>query len=194
MDIFITSQNAAGAFRGDDKKIPLYAVGVKTSEVLQDKGFTNILMGHGDASSLLEKIQKTVPKNHRLVHLSGDEISVDVSCELKKFGYTCHRQIIYKTKYLDAFSPEALRALRGKDLFSILFYSPRSAQIFKKSIQKYHLETPLKTVYALSLSPGIETYLKDLPWKGSFISQAKSTVSMIESLDLLRSKCHNALK
>lgn len=188
----ITSQNAAQLLTCS-KSHPIYSVGKKTTSILEKKGFRNIYTASGDAPSLLKLILKQAPLDQTFLHFSGEILALDIVSQLRVKGYTANQQIAYQTLYLSHLSSETLQALNNREIFAILFYSPKTSENFAKIIHSQRLEDTLSNIYALSLSPAIEDKIKFLSWKGSYSAQEKTSDSVLESLDQLRMKCHNSL-
>lgn len=139
-------------------------------------------------------IQQTAPLHSRLVHVSGETLSVDITQELIKQGYKAERQIAYRTDYMETLSPEAIKLLKNREIKAAFFYSPLSAGMFQKAILKAGGETSLSSLYAICLSQAITIPLQKFLWKGMLISLEKSTGSMIDALDKCFFKCDNNLK
>lgn len=186
-----TSQHAAQVFHLPDKTCPLYAIGDATALILQEKGYETVLIGSGDAFSLIPLIQTSLARGSHVVHLSGETVSVDMEKALTPLGFTVHRQIVYTTTYGHTLSAKSVAAIRAGRVFGILVYSPLSAEALLVALHHHGLEAHVSSIHAVCLSSVIAHKIRSLSWKSVTVSSEKSTESLLDNLDHLLSKCHN---
>lgn len=124
--IIITSQHAAQVALGiqwlKDKKA--FLVGTKSAKILN--GF-DIKYVAKDGTDLLKHLQINLPTKSKLLFICGDFIADHLDTKLKKVGFRLTKSVVYKSVGVTALDPEILNGVK-----KILFYSPRTAEIFLK--------------------------------------------------------------
>jgi len=189
-DVYLlTSQNGAKVFAEvfQEFETPLYSIGEKTTKELEKASFRNIKTAQGDARDLIKLVQKEASLSQKLVHLSGDVISVDIAKELKQKGYNASRQIIYKTEYLKVLPLNVLKALEKNEIRAVFIYSSKSAKIIVQALKNIELGA----IYAICLSDKIAGHVRGLIWADIYVSSQKTTLSLIDQLDQIDFRCHN---
>lgn len=180
----ITSQNAIeyGLKHIVDKEAVIFTVGEKTAEAAEALGFNVIFAADGDAESLIEVIlSRWLPDHGRLLHLSGAEISTDVSGLLSAIGYKAERAVVYTASKLSAPSSTTRDAIKNDEINAVLFYSARAATIFNEWIEQAGLESSLKAIDAIVLSKRIAERLEGA-WKCIKIAENKHEDELIKLL------------
>ncbi len=97
--LLITSTNGLRIFEvgvGRFATVPVYCVGQATAERAEALGFRTVLSAHGDGEALLALVRAQAPKG-QLVHVSGDEVRVDLAERLTALGYSARRIVAYAT-------------------------------------------------------------------------------------------------
>lgn len=100
---------------------------------------------------------------HSIIHISGDYIAHD-------FGFD--RIAVYSSFAVTAMPNDLLN-----DVDIVMFYSPRTARIFKK------LTPPLKNISAICISFNTALPLKDLDFKQIYIAENPTEQSMLKLLN-----------
>jgi len=185
--LIATSQNAIRALQNISAydQLPLFVVGGQTADLAEQKGFKNVFCAEGTVESLekliVDKIQPTL--GQKLLHIGGDVVRGDLSGSLKGKSIHCERAEIYQTREISHLTEEALKALRGNAIKAVLLYSPRSASIFVKLLQKYDLLNIASSMVAICLSHAVSEALKEINFKNSLVVPGISHERMLSFLD-----------
>ena len=181
----ITSQNGVehGLKHIDDKDAVIFTVGDKTAEAAESLGFNIIFSADGDSQSLVEVIlSRWEPDYGNLLHLSGAEISTDISALLSAIGYKATRTTVYETIMLENPSKTTLAAINNKEIDTVLFYSAQAVTIFNQWMNEAGLEDALETMQAIVMSDRIAERLGN-QWKSIKIAQSKHEDALIKLLN-----------
>lgn len=124
--IIITSINAAQALlKQPSLSAKILAVGDKSRDLLSQNGY-EIALNASTAAQLFVKIKEAINPRESLLYLRGSHIVFPLEDSLKTLGYNIKSQEVYQAHALKQLPPDALKAIA-----KILFYSPRTAQVFK---------------------------------------------------------------
>lgn len=134
-----TSQNGVKALEQFRKagvqfpeKTPVYAVGGKTAEALQEIGFEDVIVpekqdGVGLAHQMIDDFLKTPElKEKTVLHFCGDKRRDELRHYLTESDIDIRDIVVYQTKLNQMNLP-------GSQVDAILFYSPSSVQAFRQS-------------------------------------------------------------
>ena len=183
--IITTSQQAIRCLANLTTKrtFTLWCVGEESAKVAKNLGFQNVHEGGGSADLLLAEFLKASPcVKNPILHVSGDVIRTDIVHELLKMGIEASRMVVYTTQEAKTFLPHTLQSLKTKALDAIVFYSPRTAKIFKKLCRDTNLDVECACVNAICLSNAIKAEIEDLPWKKMRIAKKPSTDDLLLAL------------
>lgn len=144
--ILITSQNAIKALAAAKARFqtPILVVGQKTAGILTQEGF-NIVGVFATTEDLKEFVIKGLKRDLKLLYLAGDVTVQPLSEQLQNIGFNIIKKIIYESKEVNILPSYVIQ-----DIKIILFYSPRTAQIFAKLC---HLD--LSTITAICISDNV---------------------------------------
>lgn len=170
--LVFTSANAVRAFAplSADRTLPVFAAGPQTAQAAQEAGFSTITASEGGVETLLPLL----PADAHLLHPAGAHIAQDVP--------GADRIVIYEARGRENFSADLLALLDAQRLESVLFFSPRSAQIFADLIEKYARTDKVSVTRALCLSDSVLKCVRHLPWQDV---QAAKDANRRAILDLL---------
>ncbi len=165
------------------KSLPVFAVGSRTAMAAKEAGFENVITGPGRAA-LLPAVISGFPGRilGRIIHLSGEEVSVDVAALCRKKGFEAARYPVYRMTASRAFTGEAGRALCAGEIGAVLFFSPRTADIFVSLIRKAKLEAELGGATAVALSQTVASRLQPLDWGEMVVAPHPDRAAMIGAL------------
>lgn len=184
--IVTTSQHAIRCLSNltSQRDYPLWCVGTESAKVARNLGFQIIHTSAGSAENLVAELLKTItpPLDKPILHLSGDVIRMDVVKALQHRGIDARRIVVYKTQEAEALSPETHHALKARALDAVLFYSPRTALIFKNLCQAANLGPYCTSLSAICLSESIKAGIQDLPWKKIRIAKKTTTDDLLMAL------------
>lgn len=181
----ITSQKGVdhGLKHVADKDAVIFAVGDKTAQAAEDLGFNVIFSADGDSQSLVEVIlSRWEPDYGNLLHLSGAEISTDISALLSAIGYSADRTTVYEAVTIENPSKSTIAAINNKEIDTVLFYSAQAVTIFNQWMEQAGLEGALETMQAIVMSDRIAQRLGN-QWKSIKIAESKHEDALIKLLN-----------
>lgn len=188
--IVMTSASAAPALTsaGFSKDTPVYAIGGTSAEAAREQGFGNVISADGRRSSLVDLIAaRHDPASGHLLHLAGSHRAGDIVAELQSEGIETRRVRVYEAvavTRLPAHIPDLIGA--GK-IEIVLFFSPRSAEIFVSLARDSGLGDALSGMIAICLSDAVAKSAGQGKWKGLHVAEALTEEAMIGALDGMNS-------
>lgn len=167
-----------------ERNFPLWCVGTESAKIAKDLGFQVIHTAEGSAEDLVAKLIKTryAPSQKPYLHLSGDVVRWDVAQTLQDKGINAERLIVYSTHESKAFLPETQNSLKARTMDAVLFYSPRTAEVFKKICQSNDMETYCSSLSAICLSNAIKEEIQEMPWKNIRVAKKTTTDDLLMTL------------
>lgn len=118
------------ARRSPRRDVPLFAVGPQTESAARDAGFHAIRNAKGDAAALARAtVDWARPQGGALLHVKGSEGGGALAQDLSASGFTVRSEALYDVAALDMPPPALAGAIASAD--AAMFFSPRSAKIFK---------------------------------------------------------------
>lgn len=184
--ILATSANGvrALALATDIRHIPVWAVGDATGRTAKELGFQAVESAGGDVDKLTWLVMERVPpRAGALLHVAGTEVAGDLGGALSRVGYQVQRAVLYRTRKATSLSTESQQALTGGKVDVVLFYSPRTAQIFTELAEAAKIHDEFSGVRALALSPAVAQKLAPLPWREIVIAQNPTQDHLLAALD-----------
>ncbi|HEX4293218.1 MAG TPA: uroporphyrinogen-III synthase [Rhizomicrobium sp.] len=131
--ILATSANGVRAFarRSVRRDVPLFAVGPQTAQAARAAGFATVRDAKGDAHALGEAAARWAsPGAGALLHVKGSDGPSALAAALARKGFAADSVVLYDMEAV-AEPPRALRDVFAGGVDAALFFSPRSAAIFK---------------------------------------------------------------
>lgn len=185
--IFTSVNGVRGAASASiNKSIPTYVVGTATAQIARDVGFVNVHATSGGALELCQELQKTTdPHKGSVVHFSGRHTAINLIQVLNETGFTAKRHIVYEAKPANNFKQETIKAINNKKIHHVLFFSPRTAQIFVRLLKEESLTKTCETMTAICFSQNIADALQGTFWKNLL---AADSPNMEHLLPLLKQK------
>ena len=184
--LIITSKNALRALKGIDelKNIPLYGVGNQTALFAQQLGFSNVTSASGTSKELLELIlEKADPSKGVMYHLSGTIIKEDLVEKLRVAGFKAKRHIVYQIEDYEELPVALLSSLKNHQISHVMFFSPRTTELFVNLLSKYKVEKEACIMTALCVSHSVAEKAKLLQWAKIWISLQPTIQSMAGYFD-----------
>ena len=139
--IMFTSKNAANFFKFEKqfKNNPVFSVGSETKNILQEKGFKNIINADENLERLLILSKKQLKKGDVIIHLTYKSSNLKIrnfffSLGCKYFAIKC-----YSSKMICRNSDKLILFMKNTKKSMIAFYSPLTARSFVNQIQKMNL-------------------------------------------------------
>lgn len=172
-DVIITSRHAVPA-AASLHTAQFYIVGEQTAQALRHSGCNRIAAEAPDAARLLTLL----PDDGReYLYLSGEDIRCDFAQALRHS--TVNRVVTYEALAATALTQETTQALQHGMVDGVLFFSPRTAEIFHDLCP----ELP-KSMKAFCLSPAVaDVCATHGSWASIIIAEQPTLASMIHALD-----------
>ena len=132
----------------------LYAVGTKTAQTAKDYGFTNIFTAAGNVETLYQLICTHADKNAKLYHGAADNHPHSLAEKLNETGFQVSRISLYQTIAVQAMPDDFADIL--SQLYAVMLFSPRTAEIFMINFYNHTLQNSLKyTISFVCLSQAV---------------------------------------
>lgn len=193
--LIVTSPNGAVALADctDNRKLVIFAVGERTSDILKIEGFTNIKLAGGDVTSLVELVTQTLsPDAGTLVHISSQIIAGDLKGDLMARGFAVRRDILYQAETSSVMSAEVIRLFAARKIDVVLFFSNRTAMTFASIISKAGLYKDLDFTHAICLSQSVAKPIQRFRWRNIEIAETPDQRALIKRLIKIRSECSSS--
>ncbi|MBP6951526.1 MAG: uroporphyrinogen-III synthase [Alphaproteobacteria bacterium] len=184
--LIITSKNALRALKGIDdlKNIPLYGVGNQTALFAQQLGFSNVMSASGTSKELLALIlKKADPSKGVMYHLSGKIIKGDLVEKLRAAGFKAKRHIVYQIEDYEELPAALLSNLKNHQISHVMFFSPRTTELFVNLLSKYKIEKEACIMTALCVSHSVAEKARLLQWAKIWVSLQPTIQSMAGYFD-----------
>ncbi len=180
--VLATSANGVRALarRILQRDVPVFAVGPQTEEEARALGFRNIRNAGGDSRMLAAATaQWASPSKGALLHVKGAEADGTLATLLKAQGFEVQTTVLYDVAATAAL-PEDIRAkFERQEIDAALFFSARSAQVFRDRAQEFDLST----VIAVCISESTASALTPLSFREIRIASAPNQNALLACLD-----------
>lgn len=183
--VVFTSANGVRAFADVslNRRIPVFTVGEASAAVARELGFRRTRAAGGDVQSLAQLIKDTLnPLDGILMHVSGTVVARDLKDLLQKETFQIFRVRLYESEPAASLRDATLRSLRNGEIEAVLFYSPRTAQIFADLIIENRASEICRKVRALCLSEAVAEIADTLPWRAIKVAAAPTQAAMLDLL------------
>lgn len=187
--LVITSANGIRAFAqaNEQRDMAIYAVGQASAHTASALGFTHVDAAQGDVPSLARLIEQRCDKAAgALLHLSGAQRAGDIKALLEVAGFTVRRQNAYGARALDHMPQTLAGLLTPTDrpqLDGVLFFSPRTAHIFKELVTDSGFNDACGHLTAYCLSQAVADALTPLRFKGLRTAPRRDQEALLALLD-----------
>jgi uroporphyrinogen-III synthase len=187
--LVLTSANGAraAAQRTSNRTIPIFAVGPSTAAQAAQAGFQSVSQssGHG-VVGLTSHIRSILdPKANTLLHLTGSVVAGDLAGSLKAQGFQVRSQKIYEASPAKILPAVLAGELNAGQIDAAMFFSPRTAAIFRSLVSQTGLGPACANVTALALSPSVAKSLDTLTFRKVLVAHSASTQAMLKLLETL---------
>ncbi len=180
--ILATSANGVRALarRSARRNVALFAVGPQTAAEAQSLGFQSVKSADGDAAALAQATRIwAAPDKGALLHVAGEGNDGKLAQMLA--GFSVRREILYAVTAVEKMPQAAALALRQGQIDAALFFSPRSAAIFRDCARQENL--PVQDLIAACISPAAAAALAPLAWRQIRVAAKPNQQSLLEALD-----------
>ena len=170
--IIFTSANAVKFLdiKKIDKKMSCFCVGNATEKKARSRGFKNVIAADGNVRNLKELIlQNFNKKDGKLIYVSGEIVSIDLSQQLEKEGYKIKNIINYRADYNKNFDEKFISELKLKLPDIIYIYSENSASSFLNFIKTYQFESLFMNTNLMCIGEKTSAILNEIKWKKIFL-------------------------
>lgn len=187
--LIFTSVQGVEAIAAEEslKMFPVVTVGAKTAGAAARAGFETVYNADGDVEALYNLIlEKGNTGKGLLLHLGGDLTTGKLVERLQEHGFQAERRKVYEAHPADSLPASVVEKIRARGFDGVLFFSPRTANIFNRIISEAGLEDCLGQAIAFCLSQNIAGETGKLPWKRTLIAERPTETSMIALLQGIR--------
>jgi uroporphyrinogen-III synthase len=131
-----------------NQNIQIILVGEKSSKLLKENHFNNILYVANNVEELLNFIDKNELYRKKTCYLRGNYITYDICKKYKNFN----EKIIYEIYYKNTFSDQFKINLQNNQINKFIFFSSKSIKEFIRISSKENLIQHLKNIDAHSIN------------------------------------------
>ncbi|HVU20464.1 MAG TPA: uroporphyrinogen-III synthase [Rhizomicrobium sp.] len=179
--ILATSANGVRALvrRSKRRDVPLFAVGPQTDEEARARGFTAVRNANGDSKALAAATRAWAsPEKGALLHVKGAEGDGTLAALLKAQGFDVRTLVLYDVADI-GLREDARIQLANREIDAGLFFSARSARIFKEVVA----DLPLQTVMAVCISAATAAALAPLTFRSVRVASAPNQDALLDCLN-----------
>lgn len=180
--VFATSANGVRALarRTARRDVPVFAVGPQTEEEARALGFSHVRNAGGDSRTLAAAAALwALPSNGVLLHVKGAEADGTLATLLKAQGFDVRTSVLYDVAATAALPDHILAMFARHEIDAALFFSARSAQVFRDRAQGFDLSP----VIAVCISESTAKALAPLSFREIRIASAPNQIALLACLD-----------
>ncbi|MCB2081509.1 MAG: uroporphyrinogen-III synthase [Hyphomicrobiales bacterium] len=184
--ILITSANGLRALMkaSSRRNGVLYTVGSASAEEARTAGYKQVRVAEGNANLLARLVMQTrTPAEGTLLHIAGSVQVGDLAGKLKAAGYTVSRVTGYDAEPVRTLSPSLVKALKAKQIPCVVFYSPRTARVFCRLVERVNVQDACQSMQAICLSEGVAKMLEPSQWQAIHVATTPDTNAMLALID-----------
>ena len=178
----ITSANGVRALArvSARRDVPVFAVGPQTAAEAIRAGFTDVRDGDGDAASLARRAaQWARPEKGALLHVCSHEAPGTLMNLLRDAGFGVRRASLYRVTAAPCLPPDARHALEAGALDGAMFFSPRSAAVFRDCLARDGGAALAGPLTAFCISAATAAALAPLAFAGTRIAARPNQDAML---------------
>jgi uroporphyrinogen-III synthase len=184
--ILVTSANGVRALarRTTRRDVPLFAVGRQSAEVARAAGFADVRSADGDGAALARAAMRWASRDGGvLLHVAGRETKGELSATLEKEGFVLRALTLYDAVAAEILPEVAALALRARALDVALFFSPRSARIFRDLVRSAGLAESCRGALAVAISDAAAKELFELGFGAVRVASHPDQDALLTLLD-----------
>lgn len=185
--LVLTSANGAraAAARIQDRAIPVLAVGPATADEARRAGFSEVQQADGNGIEGIVSCLSRMPRTSErpMLHVSGADIAGDLQAEADRLGLKLERKALYKAVPSETLSARTCDELRIHGIDAVLFFSPRTAEIFASLVARAGLGQHLATITACVISHNAAKALKPLTFRKVLVAKDTTAGALLGLLD-----------
>jgi uroporphyrinogen-III synthase len=154
-------------------------VGPQTDEEARSRGFTAVRNANGDSKALAAATRAWAsPEKGALLHVKGAEGDGTLAALLKAQGFDVRTLVLYDVADI-GLREDARIQLANREIDAGLFFSARSARIFKEVVA----DLPLQTVMAVCISAATAAALAPLTFRSVRVASAPNQDALLDCLN-----------
>ena len=183
--VLVTSANGVRALarRTTRRDLPLFAVGPQTAQEARTAGFVRVESADGDAVALAETLPKwAAPEAGALLHATGAEGEGKLAAALIAKGYDVRTAVLYDVTASATLPQNVIGALRDGSLNAAIFFSPRSAGVFKSCILDAGLTDVCARLIAVCISQAAANALPPLSFGEIRVAARPNQAALLKCL------------
>jgi uroporphyrinogen-III synthase len=153
--VLVTSANGVRALvrRTERRDVPIFAVGPQTARAARKAGFDRVEHADGDVVALAEALPRWArAEAGTLLHAAGAQGAGRLASLLAAKGYEVRTEVLYDVVALTVLPQDIVCALEEGSLDAAVFFSPRSAGVFRECILKAGLAGACARLVAICIS------------------------------------------
>ena len=182
--LLLTSANTAPLLPSVLRSLPVLAVGEATAAAARAAGCTVLAVGTEDGRRLAEIAASMLPRRGgTLLHPGAAEPRPGLAEGLVAAGYDYRHLALYRTEPSTSLGAETVAALRDETLDAALFFSPRTAVVWRRLVIEAGLRPQVRRMMAISLSEAVAGELRPLGWRALLVAARRDQEALIGCLD-----------
>ncbi len=120
-----------------------------------------------------------------LLHVSGQEVALDLVAALAPAGFEVRRFVLYDAREETTLPEPARAALEARAIDAVTFFSARAASVFATMVDDAGLAASLHGVTAVAISPAALAPASGLPFKAVRTAAKPTRQAVLDEIDLL---------
>lgn len=184
--LLFTSANGVRAFAAasPERRLPALAAGEATAQEAREAGFRRVESAAGGAEALARlAAARCGAPGGPLLHASGETVAGDLASGLAAAGFRVRREVLYRARAAEAFSPALMEELTVGSLSFALFFSPRTAAVFARLALRSGVEESCRSVHACVLSEAVGRALEGVAWREVRVAGQPDHEAMMAEVD-----------
>lgn len=182
--LLFTSANGVRALarRTPRRDLPVFAVGPQTSEEARKAGFATVRDAKGDAKALAAATRNWAsPGKGALLHARGAQAGGALATMLREAGHDVRSEALYEVEAASDLPPGIAGMFRAGRIDAALFFSPRSAGIFRDCAMKAGLD--VSRAVAVCIGKAAADALAPLVFRRTRIAREPNQDALFDCLD-----------
>lgn len=156
--LVLTSRNAVTALSGWPQAShwhdrPVFVTGRGTGEAARAAGFADVRSADGDADDLAARVMSEVgPEVGPILYPAARDRADTFMAKLRAAGYDIRVVEAYRADIVPAFDADVREALRSGRIDVVLLYSRRTAEAYRRAVERAGLESAVRRIRICALS------------------------------------------
>jgi uroporphyrinogen-III synthase len=184
--LIFTSSHSVQAFAlyNEGRAHPVYTVGRNTADTARSQGFADIRVAAATAEDLAELLSRLPEKDLiSAIYIRAEDVSRDLRQILIKNGVGIAEFTGYRANPVENLSLNLLKSLDNREIYAVMFFSNRGAQVFAELSEQYDRTSRLKPIKALCISDSVLKSVSVLPFQQALVARTPDRYGMMELLE-----------